>query len=81
MTGPVSMVSTPQTRKVTLFRTAISMSVKLKSCSMTKSAAGIDPVSKLMKKVDARKASKMTYLLNSGTSVLSTISFRSIDDP
>ena len=75
------MVNPPQTRKVTPFKMAISLSVRLKSCSITKSAAGIEPVSKSMKKMDAKKESKMTYLLNSGTSVRSTTSFRSIDEP
>ena len=81
MTGPVNMVKAPQTRNVTLFKMAISLSLRLKSCSITKSAAGIDPESILMKKMDAMKDSTRTYLLNSGTSVRSIISFRSIDDP
>ena len=81
ITGPVKMVNVPQTRNVTLFKMAISLSVRLKSSSITKSAAGIEPVSKSMKKTDAKKESRITYLLNSGTSVRSTISFRSIDEP
>ena len=81
ITGPVNMVNPPHTKNVTLFKTAISLSVRLKSCSITKSAAGIEPESKLMKKMDAKKESRRTYLLNSGTSVRSTISFRSIDEP
>ena len=81
ITGPVNMVNPPQTRNVTLFKTAISLSLRLKSCSITKSAAGIEPESKLMKNTDAKKEIRRTYLLNSGISVRSTISFRSTDDP
>ena len=80
MIGAVKIVKPPHTRNVTLFKMAISLSESYKSCSMTKSAAGIAPESKLMKKLEARKVSNMTYLLESGTSVRSLLSVRSIED-
>ena len=55
MIGAVKMVSVPQTRKVTPFSTAISLSVRLKSRSMTSSAGGMTPLSRLIKKLAARK--------------------------
>ena len=81
MIGAVKMVRAPHTRKVTPLSMAISLSDRLKSCSMTSSAAGMTPVSKLMKKLAARSERRITYRVPRGTSVRSLISFRSIEEP
>ena len=60
MIGAVNIVRVPQTRNVTLFKIAISLSDNNKSFSMTRRAAGMAPESRLMKKLEASKVIRIT---------------------
>ena len=77
--GPVVMVKTPQTKKVTPLRIAISLLEICKSSWITKIAGGMIPESAFSKKLAARNESRRIVLVLRGTSSRSIASERLTD--